>query len=628
VVEAQIWFFGIVYLPLIVLLSLLDKMRIFLCLNVLILSLLSLSQNVDERVAIQFYENNDFEKAESVFKKLYKRGSPSVIVYEYFLNTLIAMKKYKDAEKLVETQLRKFPNNLILNVDLGMIYDRSGKNDKSKNYFDKVIRSSQSNIFKIRSLADGFKRRGYVDEAIKTYEFGIKKHGTLVFYIDLIYAYRVGLKVKDLVDFSLMLVAEDPNKFSFVIKNLDGVFDNSTNTSYLQKQSLSYLQKDPNNVVFGLLLVECYVQQKKFDLALKQIISIDRLEGAKGKRVLSFARLCVENKSFVVAGKAYSYLVNQGKFNSYYIEGQNGLINTLYAQTTLAINPSKEKINALTVKIKQFIDKEGVNYRTAQSIFRLAEINIFYLDKTEIAVGLLLELLKAPRLRETFVAKTKLILGDCYLILNNIWDARLMYGQVEKQFKEEALGQEARFKSAQLSYYVGDFDYAKNQLDILKTATTQLISNNALELSLLIQDNTGLDSTDDAMKEYAKAEFLLYQNKISKCKETLNLLPFKYPNHSLSDEILYLKARLQEKLGNHEEANRLYQSVYENYSQDILADNALFRSALINLQVLENKEKALALFEKIILEYNSSLFVSRARGYYFNLIGDDVQNRK
>jgi TolA-binding protein len=194
-----------------------------------------------------------------------------------------------------------------------------------------------------------------------------------------------------------------------------------------------------------------------------------------------------------------------------------------------------------------------------------------------------------------------------------------MYGQVEKQFKEDALGQEARFKSAQLSYYVGDFDWAKNQLDILKTATTQLISNNALELSLLIQDNTGLDSTDNAMREYASAEFLLYQNKISKCKETLNLLPFKYPNHSLNDEILYLKAQVQEKLGNYVAANQIYESVYKNYSTDLLADNALYRSAMINLQVLKNKEVAVQLFEKIILEYGSSLYVSRARDFYYQL---------
>ena len=594
-------------------------MRVFLYLILLFCGFWSSSQTVDERLAIQFYESNEFEKAENIFKKLYKKRSHSALVYEYYLNTLIALENGKDAERLVETHLKKNPENIGLRVDLGMVYDRFNKGEKAENYFNKTIKSTSSSIYEIKSLANGFRRRGYLDEAIKAYDVGIKKYGTSAFYIDLIYTYRIGLKTKELANFSMHLIIEDPEKYSYVVQNLDIVFDDSLSTSYLQNKTLSYLQKKPNSVVLSLLFVECCVQQKQFNLALRQIISVDRLEAAGGKRVLGFARLCVQNKAFTVAEDAFSYVVNLGESNRYYIDGQNGLINTLYVQTTLDINPNKEKINELTTKIQKFIDQEGVSYKTAQSIFRLAEINVFYLDKTEVAVELLLELLKTPRLKGSFIAKTKLLIGDCYLMLNNIWDARLMYGQVEKQFKEDALGQEARFKSAQLSYYVGDFDWAKNQLDILKTATTQLISNNALELSLLIQDNTGLDSTDNAMKEYASAEFLLYQNKISKCEETLNLLPFKYPNHSLNDEILYLKAQVQEKLGNYVAANQIYESVYKNYSTDLLADNALYRSAMISLQVFKNKELAVRLFEKIILEHNSSLYVSRARDFYYQL---------
>jgi len=223
------------------------------------------------------------------------------------------------------------------------------------------------------------------------------------------------------------------------------------------------------------------------------------------------------------------------------------------------------------------------------------------------------------------MAKSKLLLGDAYLILNNIWDAKLMYGQVDKQFKEDALGQEAKFKNAKLSYYRGEFEWAKGQLDILKTATTQLISNNAIELALLIQDNTGLDSTEDAMKEYAAAEFYLYKNDVAKCTEILNMLPFKYPNHTLNDEIYYLKAKVQEKIGNYEAANTLYTSIYEKHGEDILADNALYRSANITLFILQDREKAQSLYEKLILEYNSSLFAVDARKMYFALKdGEDV----
>jgi len=581
------------------------------------------SQSIDERVAIQFYENNEFEKAESLFKKLHRRGSRSAFIYEYYLNTLIALEKEKDAEKLTEYQLRKFPTSIGLRVDLGMVYDRFGKKEKSEHYFDKIIKSSQNNVYEIKALANGFKRRGYFEKAITAYKTGIKKHGIYEFYVDLIYTYRSSLKARELANFSLRLIEEDPSTYRFVVKNLDIVFEDSVNVSYLQDKALYFVQKNPNNIVFGELLLQCYFHQKKYRAALKQVVSLDRLKNDQGERVMQFARLCVDGKIFDVAADAYSYVIGLGKTNKNYINGQNGLINSLYLQTTIDINPDKEKINALTVKIQQFIEYEGVGYKTAESMFRLAELNLFYLNKTSVAIELLLKLIETRRLKNTFTAKTKLLLGDCYLMSNNIWDARLMYGQVEKEFKEDALGQEARFKNAKLSYYTGDFDWAKSQLDILKTATTQLISNNAIELLLLIQDNTGLDSTNDAMKEYAAAEFLLYQNKILKCKETLNLLPFKYPNHSLDDEILYLKAQVQEKLGNYEEANRLYRSVYENFSGDILADNALFRSALLTLQIIGDKEEAIQLFEKIILEYNSSLYVARARNYYYKLKNGD-----
>ncbi len=594
-------------------------MRIFLSFCFLIFALWGSSQSIDERVAIQFYENNEFEKAETLFKKLHRRGSRSAFVYEYYLNTLIALEKEKDAERLTEYQLRKFPTSIGLRVDLGMVYDRFGKKEKSEHYFDKIIKSSQNSVYEIKALANGFKRRGYFEKAIIAYKTGIKKHGMSEFYMDLIYTYRNSLRSKDLADFSIRLLKEDPSSYPFVFKNLDITFEDSSSLSYLRGKALSFIQKNPDNLVFGELLFQCYVHQKKYRAALRQVISLDRLKGGQGDRLMKFAHLCFDSKVFDVAADAFSRVVELGELNKNYIKAQNGLINTLYLQATSNIDADEEKINSLTVKIQQFIKQEGVGCNTAETIFRLAELNLFYLDKISTAIELLLKLTETPRLKNTFIAKTKLLLGDCYLMSNNIWDARLMYGQVEKQFKEEALGQEARFKNAQLSYYAGDFEWAKSQLDILKTATTQLISNNAIELSLLIQDNTGLDSTDNAMKEYAEAEFFLYQNKISKCKEILNLLPFKYPNHSLDDEILYLKAQVQEKLKNYQEANRMYKSVYENFSEDILADNALYRSALITLQVLENKEKAIQLFEKIILEYNSSLFVNRARTHYYKL---------
>ncbi|MGB0851183.1 MAG: tetratricopeptide repeat protein, partial [Bacteroidia bacterium] len=301
------------------------------------------------------------------------------------------------------------------------------------------------------------------------------------------------------------------------------------------------------------------------------------------------------------------------------LAAEQGLINSLYLKTTNGVQSNPEEVKNLIAKIQSFVDSNGVDYRTASSLYRLAELQIFYNNNVGAGVNILEDIIKTPRLRGSFMADSKLLLGDAYLMQNNIWDAKLMYGQVDKQFKEDAKGQEAKFKNAKLSYYTGDFEWAKSQLDILKTATTQLISNNAIELSLLIQDNTGLDSTEDAMIEYANAEFLLYQNKIDESSAILNMLPFKYPDHTLNDEIFYLKAKVQEKLGNYEAANKLYTTVFEKFGDDILADNALYRSANITLHILNDEEKAQELFEKLLLEYNSSLYAVDARKMYYGL---------
>jgi tetratricopeptide (TPR) repeat protein len=195
----------------------------------------------------------------------------------------------------------------------------------------------------------------------------------------------------------------------------------------------------------------------------------------------------------------------------------------------------------------------------------------------------------------------------------------LYYGQVDKEFKEDVLGQEAKYKNALLSYYRGDFEWASEQLNILKTATSQLISNDAIELALIIQENTGLDTSFEAMEAFANAEFLLFQNKIDEALEILNLFPFKFSKHSLEDNIYFLKAKIFEKQKNYEKALKMYETVYTKFSFDLLADNAVFRAAEIHDKIFNNPAEAFKLYEKILLEFESSFFVTTARNRYREL---------
>lgn len=577
------------------------------------------AQSTDEKLAAQFFDNEEYEKAESIYKKLHKQEPQSVYIYENYLNTLLALKDEKEATKLVQRQIKKNPSQINYQVDLGYVYLQFDQKEAAEKYFDKLTRSYDNDRGNVTFLSQSFGRRGLTKYSILALEKGAKKQGVLTFYKELSQAYRATNNAKDLTDLTLEALLLDRETFDYATKIMDIVFENEEDAQYLQSRALLYAQKNPSNQVFDELLLEVFLQQKKYKSALRQVISLDKRNNNKGARVLQMAALCVNNQAYDVAIDGYSYVVDLGKDEPRFNEGQNGLINSLYLKTTSSLVPEKDEVASLIGKIQTYVGSQGVTYTNANSQFRLAELQIFYNDNVPAGIVLLEEIVSTPRLRASFVAESKLLLGDAYLMTNNIWDAKLMYGQVDKQFKEDALGQVAKFKNAKLSYFTGDFDWAKSQLDILKTATTQLISNNAIELALLIQDNTGLDTTEDAMKEYAAAEFYLYQNKIDKCTEILNMLPFKYPDHTLNDEIFYLKARVQEKLGNYEAANKLYTTIYEKYNEDILADNALFRSANITLFILNDKEKAQSLFEKLVLDYNASLFVVDARKMYFAL---------
>jgi TolA-binding protein len=200
-----------------------------------------------------------------------------------------------------------------------------------------------------------------------------------------------------------------------------------------------------------------------------------------------------------------------------------------------------------------------------------------------------------------------------------------LYSQVDKEFREEQLGQEARFKNARLSYFNGDFQWAQAQFDVLKASTSKLIANDALDLSVFIMDNLNLDTTSDAISLYSAAEMLMFQNKFDDAFLKLDTLRRGFPEHSLQDDILYLEAQIYEKKRNWTKAAELYQQVVDKYKEDIRADNSLYALAQIYETRLNDLEKAKTLYEKIFIDYSGSVFAVEARKRFRFLRGDKVQ---
>ena len=191
-------------------------------------------------------------------------------------------------------------------------------------------------------------------------------------------------------------------------------------------------------------------------------------------------------------------------------------------------------------------------------------------------------------------------------------------------FRSDQLGEIAKLKSAKTHYYTGNFQFAKGQLDVLKGSTSKLIANDAMELSRLITDNSTVDTTIQPMQMYSKADLLLTQQKFQHALQVLDSINLLYPGHALADEILYLKYKIALRQKQYKQAMEFLTTIVESYSYDILADNALYYLADIYQFRIGDKEKAMELYQKLLINYPGSLFVVEARKRFRELRGDEI----
>jgi tetratricopeptide (TPR) repeat protein len=292
---------------------------------------------------------------------------------------------------------------------------------------------------------------------------------------------------------------------------------------------------------------------------------------------------------------------------------------------TEGLNYTQQDLTILETEYETFLSQYGKSSMSAAIILQLADLEALYLRNLPKAIQLLEELKQMPGLRQDAMARLKINLGDYYLMNGDIWESTLLYSQVDKAFKEDTIGQEARFKNARLAYFNGDFQWAQAQFDVLKASTSKMISNDALDLSVFIMDNLNLDTTSDAISLYATAEMLVLQNRFDEAFLKLDTLARDFPEHSLQDDILYLKARIWEKQRDYAKAIPLYEEVAEKFKEDIRADNALYALALIYEMRMNDLEKAKSIYEKIYLDYSGSVFAVDARKRFRILRGDKVQ---
>jgi predicted Zn-dependent protease len=480
----------------------------------------------------------------------------------------------------------------------------------------------EPNQFAIADVANSFYAINNYDYAIKTFIEGRKSiKDDYAFIFELINLYRFK-KMKDaLTAESLKILDQQPELLAMVKSNLSRAYENNEDYEVLRSLLLRRIQKDAQNTTLIDLLAWQYIQQKQFDLALIQYIALDRRTEGNGSKVFSLAGILEENGAFETANKAYNYLIDKGNKSPYYIASRVANLKNKSKQL-LNRNYTKEEISTVVIGYEALLSEYGYNSQTVFAIRELANLKAFYQNDLEGAQKLLEDILNYPSVNPLTLASVKLELANIYILNNERWEAALLYGQIEKSLSNEPIAQEAKFKNAKLSFYNGDFTWAKAQLDVLKASTSQLIANDALDLSLLLQENLAFDSTGNALKMYAKADLYRFTNQPDKALSVLDSLVVLFPQTDLLDDVAMMKAEIFINKNNFTKAADLFKSLITQFPYSIWIDDAYFKLATLEEEQLNDKPNAQKHYEELLQKFPGSLYVIDARKRFRNLRGD------
>ena len=592
-------------------------------------------QNLAEvQIANQYVIKGEKEKALATFQSLAKSQDNIPLIHNNYLNLLLDLGKYGDSEDYVERQIKKEPNNLNYRLDLGFVYIRSGDLQKGDKYLRNMIKINREDIYRIKSIADYLAVHNLAEySTIALLQARESNKNPTLFTLELANFYRFQGKQDEMVEEYLNYVTQVPANITYVKNLLQVLLSKPNELETLEKHLYEKVQQNPESEVFTDLLIWVNLQQKNFYGAYIQARAYDKRFRKENSKTLEIAQVALSNNDYENADRSFSYVIKEFPNTENYLPARLGLIRAREAKVKKSFPVNKDSVKYLIREYQNFVIAYPDNVNAHEALLNEASLHAYYLDQKDSAILKLNQLIGNPKVPMNLKSKSKLELGDIYLLREEPWESTLLYSQVEKTQRETPVGYDAKLRNAKLSYYKGDFKLAQEHLDILKQATTREIANDAMDLSMRIKENTMSDTTGAALKEYASIELLLYQNRIEEAITKIEILRTSAISGNamdvaqILDDVYWLEANLKMKQGEFAQSIDLLQKILVEYADDILSDDAYFLQGEIYELHLKDKGKAMEVYREFLNKFPGSVYAAEARKRFRNLRGDFAEQK-
>ena len=579
-------------------------------------------------LAQQYDDKGEVEKAKTLYDELVRKKDNIPLVHARYVRLLLNNGYTDEAEKYVKKAVKQFPDNILYQLDAGIVALRQGNAEEAEEHLAEVTEKAIADSYKIQLVASHLIQNDLIERAIQVYQACRSANDDPSLYaLELANIYQRMNERDKMIREYFAYANEDPSRLEYVKNVLQSALTEEEDLDSLGVMLLDKVQESPDNPLYSELLVWVQLQQKNFYGAFMQARAMDRRNRTEGDRVMEVAGIALENRDYENALKMYDYVIDKYERTPNYAIARRNKINAREQLVKNRFPVDQEEIMKLIEDYQTFIDESqqspvGAGMTTLEAMRSQANLYAFYVDEKEKAIEILQTISNNPKASEELRAQVKLDMGDIYLLMDQPWESTLLYAQVEKSHKDEPVGYEAKLRNGKLSYYNGNFELAQGHLDVLKEATTREIANDAMNLSLLIQNNTALDTSGAAMQSYADVELTLFQNRPKEALQQLDSMLRIYANHDLSDEIHWLMAKVNVRLGNIEQSIKSLDKIAESYGHDILGDDALYMAGKIYEEQLEDNQEAMKVYTEFLKRYPGSIYVADVRKRFRNLRGD------
>ena len=576
------------------------------------------SQN-SEVLADSYYKKGEFKKALVIYENLNKEKPYNYNYLFKLIDVHQQLEQFDAAQNILIQRLEKRRNPTLI-VELGYNYQLKDSLEKAKTLYKEAIDYIDEKPNYVYSVAKKFEDHSLLEEAIKVYDKGKILMPNQNYSIQLARIYGDQGNIEKMFENYIEYIAYRPNYINNIKRAVsDFISENKDNENnlYLRRLLLKKIQQEPNPYWYEFLSW-LYVQEKAYNKSFIQEKALYKRNPESLDRIIELAVTALNDNDSETSKDIFNYVLETTQDATTALTAHQYILEIDTQNAT-----SKKELDVIDEAYNKLFDQFGKSELTLPLQLAYGEFLAFHQKDTESATSFLRKSMKL-NISEFQEAEVKLLLADILVLQERFNEALIFYSQIQLSLKNSTISQEARFKVAKTSYYKGDFDWAESQLKILKSSTSQLIANDALDLKLLISDNKWEDSTQTALKYYAKADLFAFQNKTGEAISLLDKILEEHKGESIIDQALFQQAKLFEKKKQYNKAEANYLKIIADYREDILADDAHYYLAELYNTHLAKPEEAKQLYEKIIFDFEDSIYFIESRKKFRMLRGDSI----